>query len=96
MRNWILLLLVAFIGTIGCDVIENPIKDIGSQPPPDTTNKVVRKIVIEDYTGHRWHRQNRAPRCGTAQGARRRNPHCVTHVMPGVRMARLEYLGCST
>ncbi len=53
MRNWILLLLVAFIGTIGCDVIENPIKDIGSQPPPDTTNKVVRKIVIEDYTGHR-------------------------------------------
>jgi hypothetical protein len=53
MKNWILLLVVALTATIGCDVIDNPIKDTGTQPPPDTSITVVRKIVIEDYTGHR-------------------------------------------
>jgi len=43
-----LLLVVSFSA---CDVIDNPIKEGGSRPPIDT-NLVVRKVLIEDFTGH--------------------------------------------
>lgn len=34
-----------------CDIIDNPIKDGGIRPPEDST-VVLRKVVIEDFTGH--------------------------------------------
>lgn len=52
MKNWILAFAVLAIGITGCDVIDNPIKEGGFVPPPDTSQTVVRKVVIEDFTGH--------------------------------------------
>ena len=48
----ILLLATIFLLAPGCDVIDNPLKNGGNINPPDTT-QVLRKIVIEDFTGHR-------------------------------------------
>ncbi len=35
-----------------CDVIENPIKNGASRPIDTTSGVVLRKVVIEDFTGH--------------------------------------------
>jgi len=45
----IIILLVSFAA---CDVIDNPLKEGGTRPPVDST-VVVRKVIIEDFTGHR-------------------------------------------
>ncbi len=44
-------LIVLLLATIGCDYIDQPLKT-GVLPPPDTT-QVLRKALIEDFTGHR-------------------------------------------
>lgn len=40
------------LSIIGCDIIDDPLKNGAVITPPDTT-QVIRKIVIEDFTGHR-------------------------------------------
>lgn len=51
MKKWLFAISILALVFTGCDVIDNPIKNGGNQPPPDT-NVVVRKVVIEDFTGH--------------------------------------------
>jgi len=48
-----LLTLTAFTFFMGCDVIENPIKDNGNIPVDTNSTIVLRKVLIEDLTGHR-------------------------------------------
>lgn len=50
LKKWITI-LVAFVFVYSCDVVDDPIKNNGSVTPIDTT-QVLRKIVIEDFTGH--------------------------------------------
>lgn len=52
-------LFIALISSMGlafysCDKIDDPVKESTTPPPVDTTDSVipVRKILIEDYTGH--------------------------------------------
>lgn len=47
----ILTLCIAATTIVACDVIDNPIKEGGQPSSPDSTT-VVRKVVIEDFTGH--------------------------------------------
>jgi hypothetical protein len=51
MKKWFVVLIGMIIGFQSCDIIDNPIKNGGIIQPPDST-KVVRKVVIEDFTGH--------------------------------------------
>jgi hypothetical protein len=46
------LLFFAALTFIGCDIIDDPLKPGGVISQPDTT-VVLRKIVVEDFTGHR-------------------------------------------
>lgn len=51
MKNWLLILSICTLAFTGCDVIENPIKNGVFNEPGDST-LVLRKVVIEDFTGH--------------------------------------------
>ena len=46
------ILFIFSLTFIGCEIIDSPLKEGGVISPPDTT-VVLRKIVIEDFTGHR-------------------------------------------
>jgi hypothetical protein len=46
-----LLSIFILIFAISCDIIDNPLKNAPVTPPDTTT--VLRKVVIEDFTGHR-------------------------------------------
>lgn len=46
------ILLALLIMIIGCDVIDHPLKNGAVITEPDTT-LVLRKIIVEDFTGHR-------------------------------------------
>lgn len=48
----LILAIVLIAGMLSCDVIDNPLKEGAVVNPPDST-VVLRKVVIEDFTGHR-------------------------------------------
>ena len=50
-KSLILVASVLLFATTACDVITDPIKEGGIIKPPDSTT-VLRKILIEDFTGH--------------------------------------------
>jgi thiol-disulfide isomerase/thioredoxin len=50
MKSWISLFAIVAV-LFSCDYIDDPIQ--GGYVPPDTTITKVRKVLLEDYTGHK-------------------------------------------
>lgn len=48
-NRFLMLLVVAFL-TVRCDVVDAPY--VEGNPDPDPTDTVVKKIMLEDFTGH--------------------------------------------
>ena len=45
-------ILVVFIA--GCDIVEEPyLEKVGTIKPPPDTGQIVRKVLLEDFTGHK-------------------------------------------
>ena len=50
MKNWLAILIITAFISPSCDKIEGPYGDGGNTTPSDTG--LVRKVLVEDYTGH--------------------------------------------
>lgn len=57
MKNKLLYIIILFFGFVACDKLDEPfLKDNGQNPVDTSTiqkDTVIRKILIEDYTGHK-------------------------------------------
>lgn len=50
MKNWLVIIIIASMIAPSCDKIDGPYGDGGGTTPADTG--LVRKVLVEDYTGH--------------------------------------------